>query len=149
MHRLRFATAEAHARLHQIFARDVQWIEDNDGHALRLGVEGRRNAFGSVGEHAGKLIHRDHIVIPGELVRLGRGRAGGEVVKVPAHYQRPRIIQPLERIGPRSQPFCGDGGFLGSIGQQFFFPKPALLICLRGQRPGRVVGKLHFSRIAR
>src|SRR6202034_672125 len=92
---------------------------------------------------------RNHIIVPRELIRLRSRRSGGEVVKVSTHHQRPRIIEALQRIWPCTQPLRRDRSFLGRIGQQFFFPQPALLVGLRGQRSGGVIGQLHFARITR
>ena len=137
------------AGFHHVFARDVQGIEDHHRNALGLRVQRRGNGFGGVAQHAGELVHRDDVIVPGELVCLGSGRSGGDVVEVAAHHQRPGIIQALQRIRPRTQPFSGNRSFLGGIGQQFFFPQPAFLVSLRSQRSGRMIGQLHFARVAR
>ena len=91
--------------LDHIFALDVQRVVNHDGGPFGLRVESRCHILRSIGEDAGELIHRDHIVIPGELVGPRRGGARGGVVEVAAHHERPGVVEPLLRIRPadRSQ----------------------------------------------
>src|SRR2546429_4637224 len=41
--------------------------------------------------------HRDDVIVPRELVALRRGCARSDVVKEPAHHQRPCMVQSLTR----------------------------------------------------
>ena len=133
MHRLRHSFWKVNARFYQVFTCDVQGIKDDQRNPFHIRVQGSRNGFAGVAQHAGELVHRNHIVVPGELVGLGGRGPGGNVVEVAAHHQGPGIVQALQRIRPRAQPFRGERSFLRSIGQQLFFSQPALLVALRRQ----------------
>ncbi len=65
------------------------------------------------------------------------------------HGQGPGVIQALHGVGMAAQPLRGKGGFFGGVGQQLFLANPALLVGLRGERAGRVVGELELAGIAR
>ena len=84
-------------------------LKTTTGTPVGGGVEGGGHAFGGVGQHVRKLIHRDHIVVPRKLVRPRRCGAGREIVEMRSHHQRPRIIQSLDRIRPRAQPLGRNG----------------------------------------
>ena len=148
-HGLGRAVRKVDAGFHNIFASDIERVEDNQGHALGLGVQCRGNALDGVVQHARKLIHCDHVVVPGELVRLGRCGSSRKVVEMRAHRQRPGAVQPLQRIGPRTQPFGANRRLLRRVGQQFLLPNPTLLVRLRGQRAGGVIRQLHLTGITR
>jgi hypothetical protein len=94
-------------------------------------------------------LQRNHLIVPGELIRPRRGRSGGDIVEVRAHGQRPGVVETLQRILAAAQPFGGNRGLLGGVGQRLLVAQPALHVGLRGERPGRVVGQLHFAGIAR
>ena len=121
------------ACFHQILPRDVQRIEDYYRDAFGFRIQSCGHTFGGVGQNSRKLIHGYHVVIPSELVALRCGRSRSDVMKVSAHHQRPRIVQPLSRIRSRSQPFRGNRGLLRGICEQLLFAQPALLISLRRQ----------------
>src|ERR1700687_1547098 len=96
------AAGEVHARFHYVFACDIQWVEDDYRNTFGLGIQRRGDGSRSVAEHTRKLVHRDYIIVPGELVCLGSGSSGGDVVKMAAHYQRPGIVQLLHWIRLRT-----------------------------------------------
>ena len=71
-------------------------------------------------KHTRELVHGDHIVIPGVLVRLGSGGAGHEVVELSAQHQRPGIIQTLRRVGgPPSQAAATEARSAASASSSF------------------------------
>ena len=114
-----------------------------------LGVEHTGHSFCAAFEHAGKLVHGNRVVVPCELIRAGRGSTGGEIVEVCAHGERPCVIETLDWIGTSAEPFCRDGRLFGRISKQFFLTNPALLVGLRGEGTGGVIGQLHLAGVAR
>ncbi len=97
------------------------------------------------GQHARELVHGDHIIVPGVLVRLGCGGAGHDVVELSAQHQRPRVVQTLQRIGRAAQPCGGHRGALGGVSQQLILAIPTLVLRFGSQRAGRVIGELKVA----
>ena len=124
-------------------------IEDHERNAFRLGVQrGATPSVALLSTPANWFIAITSS-FQANSYDSGSRSAGGDIVKVAAHRQCPRIIQALQRIWPRTQPFRGNRSLLRRIGQQFFFSDPALLVSLRSQRTGGVVGQFHFAGVAR
>ena len=59
---------KAHRGLDQIFPRNIEWIEDHYGDASCLGIQRRGDTCRAVVQNTGELIHRDHVVVPCELI---------------------------------------------------------------------------------
>jgi len=70
-------------------------------------------------------------------------------MKMRAHCKCPGIIEPFERIRPRTQPFRRDRRLLRRIGKEFLLPNPTLLVSLRSEGPGGVIRQFQFACIAR
>ena len=118
------------AGLYDVFAIDVERVVDDDRRALRLRIERRGDCLGRARQHAGKLIHRDDVVIPCVLEGFWSRSAGKDIVELSTHYQGPCIVQTLERIWACTQPRGRKRSLLSRIGEQFVLAHPALLVCL-------------------
>src|SRR6185369_1943117 len=140
---------QRHRRLDHVFALDVQWIVDNDRLPVGLCVQAFRDCFGRTSQHTRKLIHRDHVVVPGKVERFRRRRARQYVVKLPAHHERPSVVQTLQRIGAIAQPHRADRRSLRRVSKQLVLSVPAFLISLGRDRTGRVIRQQQIAFVTR
>src|SRR5204862_2771288 len=85
-------------RFDDVLSLNVQRIVNDNGYALTFSIETGGNVCGRAGQHGRELVHRDDIIVPGEFESPGRGSARQQIVELPAHHQRPGIIQTLTRI---------------------------------------------------
>src|SRR5579872_1584390 len=86
--------------IYNIFAGNIQWVVNNNRGTHGICVHCRSDTRRSACEYAGKLIHGQHIIVPAIGIRLRRGRAGHNVMKLPTHYQGPSVVQALQWIRP-------------------------------------------------
>ena len=136
--RCRREARELHRRLDRIAARRRDRVEDDERNTSALRVEHLRHGACRRGQHAGELVQRCELVVPGELVRLGDARAGQVVVELMPQDAHPRLAEPLGRIRHAGQPLRRDRGPLGCIGEQFVLAVELLHRRLRRVTAGAV-----------
>ena len=147
--RLGHAAGKRDAGFHHVFPSDIERVVHHQGSSLPLGVHSGSDRLRGIGEHAGKLVGRDVVVIPGILIGARSRRAGGEVVKMSGEFQGPGIVQAFLGIGPPAHPRSRHRGFFCGIGEDFVPEDHALVIGLGSQRSGRVVDQFQVAFVLR
>ncbi len=133
------------ACLDHVFPSDIERVIHHDRDSIALRVQPGSDRLAGAGQHAGELVGRDIVVIPGVLIGARSRRAGGKVVEMPREFQRPGVVQSLLGIRPPAHPFGRDRGFFCSVGEQLILEDHALVVSLRRQRSGGVINQLQVA----